>query len=228
MPGLVDGVPDPPAGLTMACRRCAQVLAEPTVEPDAPLVTVVRKAAEALSDDRPVPLVVALHECGHLVVQWICGGPKLVSVMARSTGGSTLHESPLAGDQDPAALRSRVHRAIVGTLAGAEVDARNGGLGWRIHRADVLLVDSLLATIGHDGGHDAALAPLRLIAREAVRDAWSLIAPLATVLQAEHMLEGEPVIAFLEGNAQAQELRWFYGRAFATPTHTAPPLVGAA
>lgn len=204
----------------MPCRQCAQALEE--VKPDAQadldaqVVTLVRKAAEALTDDQPVPLPVAEHEAGHAVVGYLVAGTKLVSIMVRSTGGSTFHESPLEGD--PAALRGRVLRAIVGTLAGGAVDDRNG-LGWRVHRKDVLAVDRFLATIGHDGGHDTALKPLRTIAAEAVRDAWqTLIAPLAVVLQSEPFLEGEPVIAWLEGSKEAQQLRWFYSRAFPTPT----------
>jgi hypothetical protein len=76
-------------------------------------------------------------------------------------------------------------------------------------------VDLWLAQIGHAGGHDDALSPLRHLAAEICRDAWQpLIVPLAIVLQAQRRLAGPGITAFLESAPEAQELRWFYSRAF--------------
>jgi len=207
--------------LEATCRRCAQVLAEPrpTVEPLAQHGTVAEQVTEALVDDRPIPLPVAQHEIGHILGAWCCVSEKLIAVIARPSSGSTWHESPLEGSQDPAALRDRVLRAIPGILAGAEVDRLNG-LDWPCSRGDVLLADRLLATVGHVGGHDAALRPLRHLAREIVRDGWPLIEPLALVLQEQRQLPGPAIAKFLEGSPEARELRWFYSRAFATPATT--------
>jgi hypothetical protein len=203
----------------MTCRRCAQVLAEPqaTVEAVAQHEIVAKQAAEALADDRPIPLAVAQHEichvvAAHVVAAHVVGGQALLEVIARPDSGSTWHVSPFEGD--PAGTRDRVLRAIAYTLAGGIADERNG-LGWPCSRRDVLLADRFIALIGHDLGHDTALAPLRFMAAEIVRDAWQgLIQPLAIVLQAQRRLAGPGVMAFLEKNAQAQELRWFYSRAF--------------
>ena len=202
------------------CRRCAQVLAEPgpEVEALAQHASVAEQVAEALVDDRPIPLPVAQHEIGHILGAWCCASEKLIAVIARPRSGSTWHESPLEGSQDPAALRDRVLRAIPGILAGTEVDRRNG-LDWPCSRRDVLLADRFMATIGHVGGHDTALAPLRYLARDLVRDSWtSLLEPMALVLQEQRQLPGPAIAKFLEGSDQARELRWFYSRAFATPT----------
>jgi hypothetical protein len=210
----------------MTCRRCAQVLAEqqPDVAAVAQHATVAEQAAEALADDRPIPLAVAQHEASHVVTAHVVGGQHLVEVVARPDSGSTWHVSPFEGSDDPAALRDRVLRAIVGMLAGGVVDERNG-LGWPCSRRDVLLADRFLALIGHDGGHDTALDPLRRMAREIVRDAWQpLIQPLSLVLQAQRRLAGAGVTAFLEGSSEAQGLRWFYGRAFASRTISGQPV----
>jgi hypothetical protein len=210
----------------MACRRCAQVLAEqrPDVEPLAQHARVAEQVAEARVDLRPIPIEVALHECSHVVTAAVVGYPgALLECIARPTSGSTWFESPLEGSDD--GLRDRVRRAAVYTLAGGVADERNG-IGWPCSRTDVLLVDRYLAQIGHDGGHSDAMAPLRFLAAEIVRDAWQpLIVPLAVVLQAQRRLAGPGITAFLESAPEAQELRWFYQRAFASPTISGPSAV---
>jgi hypothetical protein len=217
----------------MACRRCAQVLAEqrPDVEPLAQHAKVADQVAEALVDDRPIPLAVAQHEIAHLVTAHVVGYPgAFLECIARPTSGSTWFVSPFEGPDDPAAVRDRVMRAITYTLAGGVADERNG-IGWPCSRTDVLLVDRYMAQIGHGGGHSDAIAPLRFLAAEIVRDAWlPLIVPLATVLQAQRRLAGpKGVTAFLEKSPEAGELRWLYQRAFASPTQSSgqPVVPGA-
>jgi hypothetical protein len=201
----------------MTCRRCAQVLAaqRPDVDAVAQHAKVAEQAAEALVDVRPIPIEVALHEIAHLVTAQIVGGQTLLECIARPDSGSTWHVSPFEGD--PAGTRDRVLRAIAYTLAGRVADDRNGMERWPFcSRTDQLLVDLWLAQIGHDGGHDDALSPLRFLAAEIVRDAWlPLIVPLATVLQSQRRLGGPGVTAFLEKSPEAAQLRWFYRRAFA-------------
>jgi hypothetical protein len=215
----------------MACRRCAQVLAEqrPDVDAVAQHEAVAEQVANAQADDRPIPLAVAQHEVCHVVTAHVVGGQTLLEVIARPDSGSTWHVSPFEGD--PAGTRDRVLRAIVYTLAGGIADERNG-IGWPCSRKDVLLADRFMATIGHGGGHDTALSPLRFMAREIVRDAWQLIIePLAVVLQAQRRLAGAGATEFLEGSAPAGELRWLYrrARAFASPTQSSgqPVVPGA-
>ena len=211
----------------MGCRRCAQVLAEqvPDVEPLAQHARVREQAAEALVDTRPIPLPIAQHEICHLVAAHVVGYPgAFLECIARPTSGSTWFESPFEGSDD--GLRDRVLRAITYTLAGRVADDRNGMERWPFSsRTDLLLVDRWLAQIGHAGGHSDAIAPLRFLAAEICRDAWKpLIVPLAVVLRDQRRLAGPGVTAFLEKSPEAQELRWFYRRAFASPTSKEQPV----
>jgi len=211
---LYEGSPTTPIMSDQPCRRCSA--AEPAaVTAVGQHAVISRQVAEAAVDDRLIPLPVALHESGHVLVDFVCGGEKLIEVIARPDSGSTWHESPLDHpDDDEATRRSRVRRAIVGILAGAEVDRRNG-LSWPVSRNDALQADRMLAAIGHPGqGHDTALAPLRATAVLAVHDARDLIKELGVWLAAAGRLPGPVVEAWLASRPDAQELVSYYSRAF--------------
>jgi hypothetical protein len=200
------------------CRRCsaAKPAAVPAVDQHA---AVKRQVEEAADDDREIPLPVALHEIGHVLTNFCVSGEKLLEVIARPDSGSSWHESPEHPDDDEITRRSRYRRALVGILAGAEVDKRNGGawngLSWLVSRHDADVADRMLAAIAHPNqGHDEALAPLREIAAMAVHDAWPLINELGVWLQAAGRLPGPVLTKFLESNPAALSLRSYFSAAF--------------
>lgn len=196
------------------CRRCSIALPDPAAGPT-PIDRIIAGGAP-VPETLPVNILTALHEAAHLAVGHFVGADPATSVQI-NPDGSALVRRPfdLTGTaDDPALLRSRVQRRIVSALAGGAADARAGrrGCSWLV---DEEVVDRLVAWIGHPGlGHDSYLAPLRLTARFAVSDGFSLILALADLLVAERSLTGSEVTAFLEARGEAMSLRSYYSAVF--------------